>query len=128
MARQLTVLIENRPGALAEMTGVLAEEDINIESIMVEGEHDFGFARIRAHPLRDAETALKEEGFQVRTGEVLTLALPNKPGALHGVLESLAKEEVNIENLYGTADGGDEPELVILVDDPEKAREILEIG
>ncbi len=128
MAQQLTVFIENRPGALAEMTGILAEEGINIESIMVEGEHDFGFARIRAHPLREAERALKDEGFQVRTGEVLTLALPNKPGALHGILERLAGEDVNIENLYGTADGDDEPELVLLVDDVGKARETLDLA
>lgn len=125
MASQLTVFIENRPGALAQMTGVLAEEEINIESIMVEGEHDFGFARIRAHPIREAERILQDAGFQVRKGDVLTLALPNKPGALHHTLEKLAEAEVNIENLYGTADGGEEPELVILVDDVQRARDVL---
>lgn len=125
MASQLTVFIENRPGALAEITDVLAEADVNITSIMVEGEHDFGFARIRAHPFREAEQALEDEGFQIRTGEVLTLALPNQPGALHGVLEQLAKEEINIENMYGTADGGEDPEIVLQVDDSEKAKKVL---
>jgi hypothetical protein len=126
MASQLTVFIENRPGAVAEITEILAEEEINISSIMVEGEHDFGFARIRAHPLRAAEKALEEAGFQVRTGEVLTLSLPDEPGVLHGVLEELAEEEINIQNMYGTADGGeDEPHLVLEVDDAGAARDVL---
>lgn len=126
MASQLTVFIENKPGALAEITEVLAEEDVNIESIMVEGEHDFGFARIRANPFRLAERVLKDAGFQVRTGEVMTLALANKPGALHDVLETLAEAGVNIENMYGTADSAnDEPELVVQVDDTEQAKKVL---
>ncbi|PSG97536.1 acetolactate synthase [Thermoplasmatales archaeon SW_10_69_26] len=129
MGRQLTVFIENEPGALSEITAVLADEDVNIESIMVEGEHDFGFARIRAHPLHEAEEALEEAGFQIRTGEVLTLGLPNQPGALHGMLERLAKEGINIENMYGTANGSNkEPEIVIQVDDADQAREVLGIA
>jgi hypothetical protein len=128
MGQQLTVFIENEPGALSEITEVLAEEDVNIESIMVEGEHDFGFARIRAHPLQEAAQVLRDAGFQIRTGEVLTLALPNQPGALHGMLERLAKEEINIENMYGTANGSSgEPELVIQVDDADQARDVLGI-
>ncbi len=127
MASQLTVFIENRPGALAEITEVLADADVNIESIMVEGEHDFGFARIRAHPYREAEKVLKDAGFQVRGGTVLTLSLKNEPGALHEVLELLSEEEINIENMYGTADGGDEPELELQVDDTEKAKAVLDL-
>jgi hypothetical protein len=128
MAQQLTVFIENRPGALSEITEVLADEDINIRSIMVEGEHDFGFARIRATPFREAERVLRDAGFQVRTGEVLNLALENKPGALHDVLEALAAEEINIENMYGTADNHpDDPELVLQVDDPDAAKRVLEL-
>jgi hypothetical protein len=129
MGRQLTVFIENEPGALAEITEVLADEDVNIESIMVEGEHDFGFARIRAHPFQEAEQVLREAGFQIRTGEVLTLGLPNEPGALHGMLQRLAKAEINIENMYGTANGSTgEPEIVIQVDDADQAREVLGIS
>lgn len=126
MASQLTVFIENRPGALAEITEVLAEENVNIESIMVEGEHDFGFARIRAHPFRKAETVLKDAGFQVRTGQVLSIALPNEPGALHEVLEALSDAEINIENMYGTANGSPkDPELVLQVDDAQRAKKVL---
>ncbi len=127
MARQLTVFIENRPGALSEITEVLSEAGVNIVSIMVEGEHDFGFARIQAHSFRDALAALEDAGFQVKTGDVLVLQLANRSGELHDVLERLAEGGVNVQNMFGTVGGGDAGELVLSVDDPERAKAILEL-
>ena len=125
MTRQLAVFIENKPGSLAEVTATLAEAQVNIESIMVEGMHEFGVARLQVSPLKSAEKALDEAGFQFHTGDVVVIKIPNKPGALHAVIAKLAKARVNVESVFGTTGSTGEAEMVLRVDDPEKARKIL---
>lgn len=126
MARQFAVFVENRPGALSEVTGVLAEAGVNIESIMVEGVHDFGFVRITANPGREAEKALAEGGFQYRSTEAIVVRMPNQPGALHDTLVKLAEAGINVGSLFGST-GADEAEIVIDVDDVAKAKAALGI-
>ena len=124
MTRQFAVFLENRPGALAELTGVLAEAGVNIESIMIEGVHDFGFARVCATPVGHAERALKDAGFQFRTTEAIVVRMPNKPGALHEALEKLGAADINVGSLFGST-GAEEAEIVIDVADAARAREVL---
>ncbi|MDX1611743.1 MAG: ACT domain-containing protein, partial [Candidatus Thermoplasmatota archaeon] len=111
MTTTLTVLMENRPGALSQVTGVLAKAGVNVDALMVEAEHDFGYARLQCHPLHEAQKALEEAGFQVRKGSVLSLKLANEPGTLHDVLSKLAGAGINVEFLFGTAAEGDTGEL-----------------
>lgn len=126
MASQISVLLENRPGALGDLAGVLHQAGVNIEAILLEGSVDFGMVRMHVSSTRKAEKALKDAGYQYRVGEALVLKLPNEPGQLEEVCKKLAKAKINIESLYGTtAAGSDEPELVLMVDDITKARKAL---
>jgi hypothetical protein len=128
LSTQIVVLLENRPGALAELAGVLSASEVNIEAILLEGSVDFGMVRLHVSNTRKAEKALKEAGYQYRTGEAITLKLPNQPGQLEEVAKKLAKATVNIDALFGTTSGSGSPELVIMVDDEAKARKALGLG
>lgn len=126
MSRQFVVLLENRPGALAELTAVLASAEVNIDAILIEGSVDFGYVRLHCSPVRKAEAALRDGGYQYKIGETLNLDLPNAPGQLADVTKKLAKAKVNIEMLFGTtAAGSKSPELILMVDDVDKARKAL---
>lgn len=125
MSTQIVVFLENRPGALADLTEVLAEAGVNIDAILLEGSVDFGNVRIHADAPRKAEKALKDAGYQYRTGEAIVLKLPNKPGQLADITRKLAKAKVNIDALFGTAAGTKEPELVLMVNDAAKAKKAL---
>lgn len=125
MAKQLVVLVENRPGALHELAEVLADADINVEAIMIEGSLDFGTARLQVNNPKKAEAALHDAGYQVTSGDVLVLPLPNKPGELARVTKALAKAKINIECLFGTTSGEGESELVLKVSDVAKAKAAL---
>lgn len=127
MSKQLVVLLENRPGSLAELTRTLAAADVNVTAIMLEGSLEFGTARIHAEPSRKAERALKDAGYQVTTGDVLLLDLPNEPGELARVCEALAKAKVNIECLFGTTSGDKAPQIVLKVSDVERAKKALDL-
>jgi hypothetical protein len=125
---QIVVLLENRPGALAELAGILSTANVNIEAILLEGSVDFGMVRLHVDAPKKAEKALRDAGYQYRTGEAITLKLPNKPGQLEDVARRLAKAKVNIDALFGTTSGTGAPELVIMVDDEAKARKALGLG
>lgn len=125
LSSQLVVLLENRPGALAELTEVLAEAEVNIEAILLEGSVDFGNVRLHVNPQRKAEKALRDAGYQYKVGETLNVELPNEPGQLAEITRKLAKAKVNIEMLFGTTAGNQKPELILMVDDAAKAKKAL---
>lgn len=125
MSRQLVVFVENRPGALADLTGVLAEAGINIEALLLEGSVDFGAARLHVDSWRKAEKALRDAGFQVQSGEALVVRLRNEPGGLAEVTKKLAKAKINVESVFGTTGRDGEAEFVFMVDDLERARKTL---
>lgn len=126
MTSQIVVLLENRPGALAELTSVLSDAEVNIEAILLEGSVDFGVVRLHVSAPKKAEKALREAGYQFNVGEALTLKLSDAPGQLTEVAKKLAKAKINIEALFGTtAKGAKHPEFVLMVSDVAKARKVL---
>lgn len=126
VATQISVLLENRPGALAELCGVLRAADVNIDAILLEGSVEFGMVRLHLKPVRAAEKALKDAGYQYRVGQALPLKLTNEPGQLEDVARRLSKAKVNIECLFGTTgNGAEDPELILMVDDVPKAKKAL---
>lgn len=82
--------------------------------------------RLHLSPVRKAEKAIRDAGYQYKVGETINLELPNEPGQLADVTKKLAKAKVNIEMLFGTtAVGSEQPELILMVDDTPKARKAL---
>ena len=119
-------MLENRPGALAELASVLQEAGVNVEAILLEGSVDFGNVRLHVSAVRKAEKALRDAGYQFRVAEALTLKLSNEPGALAEATRKLAKNKINIDALFGTtAPGTEEAEFVFMLSDVEKARKVL---
>ena len=126
MSAQIVVFLENRPGALAELCDTLADSQINIEAMLLEGSVDFGNVRLHVSAPRKAEKALRDAGYQFRVAEALTIKLSNQPGALSEATKKLAKAKINIDALFGTtAPGTDQAEFVLMVNDVERARKVL---
>lgn len=125
MSKQFVVFLENRPGALAELAEIFASAGVNVEAILLEGSVDFGNVRVHVDSPRKAEKALKDAGYQYRVGEAITLVLPNAPGQLADVTKKLAKAKVNIDSLFGTTAQTGTPQLVLMVNEPEKAKKAL---
>lgn len=128
MTKQLVVLLENRPGSLSEIAQTLSKEEINITGIMVEGSLEFGTARLHVDNARKAEKVLRDAGYQVSAGEVLVLDLPNRPGELARICDALAEARVNIECIFGTTSKTDNPQIILKVSDPERAKRALGVA
>ena len=98
--KQVSVFLENKPGALAEMTRVLAENNIDMRAFSLAETSEFGIARIIVNDLYTTSTVLKDAGFIQTVSSVLAVAIPDVPGGLNQVLTVLQAEEINIDYMY----------------------------
>jgi hypothetical protein len=101
--QQLSVFLENRSGRLTEVTGALAESNINIAAQCVAETSDFGILRMIVSDPSRARAVLREKGFSVQLTDVLCLTTPNVPGALHKALQVLSKAGLSIDYMYAFA-------------------------
>lgn len=124
MIDQLTVFLQNEPGRLRELTGVLSENDINISALSMAETEEYGIIRMIVSDSEKAEKALKAKHFIVKIVDVIGITIPDVPGKLHHVLELLADEGINVSYMYGYSDNGS-ARMIMKVSDPIKAGEIL---
>lgn len=124
MLKQISVFLNNVPGILAELTGVLKDEGINIRAMTVAETADYGILRMLVDKTDKCVSILKTHNYLVSLTDVIAVDIPDKPGALHEIASVLGKEGVNIEYLYSSL-VKDEAIIVLRIDDIDKAAEIL---
>jgi len=100
MFKQITVFIENRLGRLAEVTGYLANENINLHALSIADTTEFGILRMIVSNPDKASRILKENNLMAQTTEVIAVAVGHTPGSLHKVLHKLEALKVSIEYMY----------------------------
>src|SRR5438093_786892 len=100
--QQLSIFLENKPGALARLCKSFSEENINIEGMSVSDGVDYAVVRLVTSDSKRACHLLESAGVLVVETDVLALTLPDHPGELAKVASRLAKAEVNIDYAYGT--------------------------
>ncbi len=97
---QISVFLENRSGQLAEITGLLAENEINLRAISIAETADYGVLRLIADDAEKATGVLLSKGNILTMNPVTVVAVPDKPAGLSELLSLLADGEVSIEYMY----------------------------
>lgn len=124
--KQLTVVLENHPGTLADVCSCLAVKEINILALSIAEMIDTGELRIVVNNTRRAKALLEEWGFDVLESEVLVVEMTNEPGVIAQIARRLAKGRVNIEYAYCSASkDGNRVLGVLKVSDASKALDLL---
>ena len=120
---QISVFLENKPGTLTAMTGLLAESGIDMRALSLAETNDFGIVRIIVDDVYKATTVLKDGGFIHQLTPVLAVLIPDEPGGLHKVLEVLREAAVNVEYMYAFLGGDDvnHAYMIFRVQDVKKA-------
>ena len=124
--KQISVFLENRPGALCEMTNVLAENNVDMRAFSLAEASDFGIARVIVDDVYKTTTVLRDKGFVHSVTPVLAVALSDTPGGLNEILRSLTAEGINVEYMYaflGNTPG--KAYMVFRVHDPAAASAAL---
>jgi hypothetical protein len=98
--KQLSVFLENKPGALSAPCRLLAEAKINIQTFALADTREFGILRVMVQDWEKAKQVLEKNGFAVKVTEVLALEVDDQPGGLARILEVLEKANVNLEYIY----------------------------
>lgn len=120
----LTLILPDRVGTLAQTLGLLGRAGINIA-----GHSGFpawageGILHLIVDDAERARTVLHDNGIEVREERrVLIVSVDHQPGALAARMATIAGAGVNIDLTYSLADG----RVVIGVNEPDRALAVLE--
>jgi hypothetical protein len=123
---QFSVFLVNKPGVLAQVTGALAAEKINLLAMTLVDSQEHGVLRMVAENAAQAREVLTKLNLPMTETEVLCVDLPNRPGALADVATMLGKEHININYAYVTSGApGGRTTGVFKVADQAKAMHVL---
>ena len=103
--KQISVFLENKPGTLSEMTGVLAAANIDMRALSLAETKDFGIARLIADDVYKASNALKDAGFVNSLTSVVGAMVPDEPGGLDKLLKVFHEANINLEYMYAFLGG-----------------------
>ena len=122
--KDLTIELDNRPGALAEMGEALGRAGVSVEGGGACVVHGSGVAHFLFEDGGAARNALEAAGIRVLDErEVLVQRLKqDEPGQLGKISRRMAEAGVNIEVIYSDHNH----QLILVVDDLEKGRAVSE--
>ena len=97
---RIIVMAKDQVGVIADISRVLADEDINVETINAEVMGEEVTVILTADRYDRALYVLNKAGFKAISDDALVLRLPDEPGALATVAGNLKEAGVNIESLH----------------------------
>lgn len=126
--KQLSVLIENKMGSLAEVTEILKNEDIDLRAIAAFDTPDFGILRLIVDKPEHALKSLLAKDYNVIITDVIAIDLEDKIGVLNDILNILEQGDVCVEYIYSFVLGNNNnsPLIVFKVDKIYEAISVLE--
>ena len=125
--KQLSVFLENKPGALSAPCRLLARSGINIQTCSLADTREFGILRLIVEETDKAKRLLQRNGFAVKVTDVIALEVKDEPGGLAAILDALEGTGINVEYAYsltGRTKGG-HALLLFRFSDPNTALEVL---
>ena len=124
---QFSISLVNRPGALAAVTGALAEAGINLVAMTLGDVGDGGLLRVVCDDADAARSLLRDGEDPWRETEVLVVEMTHRPGGFAEVARRLGEAHVNITYAYATAGAKSGKVLAVLkVADINRAQEALQ--
>jgi hypothetical protein len=100
VVKQLSVFIENKAGAVANIAKLLGSNNINIRSLQIADSTDFGILRLIVDDGAKALDLVKNEGYTAKLTDVISVVVPDKPNGLNELLQLLADNNIEIDYLY----------------------------
>jgi len=124
--REISLTLPNRPGALAGVARALAKERINLAAISVDSAAGKGRVRLIVNDPDRATTLLHSAGYEVEVREMIAVRLEDRAGSFLRVLETLARERINIQSVaILVAREGNQVLVALSTNDLPRARKLL---
>ena len=105
MPKDLTIVLVNRPGTLADAAEALGRAGINIDGVCGFPAGAEGIMHVLVDDAGAARQALSGTGLEVRDErDVVVVAAENRPGAGGELLRRIADAGANVDLIYLTMD------------------------
>ncbi len=125
LIKQLSIFIENRTGRLAEIAGILADNNINLRSLSIADTSKFGVLRVIVDDPYSVEKVLSDLGLAVSVTSVVSVKMNDQPGSLAAVLKVLADNNISVEYMYAFKGNSGDAYVVMRVDNDLAAQNVL---
>ena len=126
MANQFVVQLKNEPGAMATLAEALADRGVDLRAIGGGGIGDSGHVIMTTADDDTTKQVLDEGGYTYIEGESILAEVDDRPGGMARLSRQLADAGVNIYGHLFLGRWGDRAMFAFVVDDPDRARPILE--
>jgi hypothetical protein len=127
---QFSVFLANKPGVLSQVCNQLAAAKVNILALSMMDSSEHGVMRFIADDAARTRRALIRLNLPTTETDVISMELPNRPGALADVCDRLSNHHVNVNYAYCTGGSGagrnGKTSVVLKVADTKKAQKVLE--
>lgn len=117
--------LDNRPGALADITELLAAGGVNITAVTAAACGDSGRLAFTADDESAVRTVLGNAGRAYTEIGITEVHMRHQPGALAAIARKLATSGINIEAVMPMGMDGDDVIVALVTDDPVTAEELL---
>jgi hypothetical protein len=126
LTKQLSVMVENRRGALAEVCSKLAEKAVNILGLMVPDQAGVAPVRLVVNSVDTAKKIFESLSLKYTEEDVLVVQVSDRPGALGKLTRKLADHNLDVNYAYCSIQKGAGKGTVILaVSDVQAAAKVL---
>jgi len=125
--KQISILIENSPGRLYEVTRALGDAGINLRALNLVDTGDFGKLRLLVSDITTTRQIMMKHHWPARVDEVVAVEIEDKPGYLANMLKPLRDNGINVVHMYafiGFSSG--KAVMIFRFNDPDKAIRVLE--
>ena len=126
MPRQFVVQVNNRPGEMARLAEQMAAAGVDLRAIGGGGLGEVGHMIMTTADDDTARKVLEDGEWTFLEGESLLAEVDDKPGGMARIARQLADADVNVLGHLFIGRWSDRATFAFVVDDPEKARPILE--
>ena len=123
--KRIVIVANDEVGVIAGITRILADGGLNLEGIDADVSGDQGTIVLSADDTDRALALLNQAGYRAVGDDTIVLRLPDVPGALAKVADSLKQAGVNIQNLHILARSAGFATVAITADDRDRARAII---
>ena len=126
IGKQLTVVLDNKPGALAELCTELSKYAVNISAIMAPESQSKTPLRMVTTAHETAKRVLTEMKLSFTEETVLAIRVADRPGSLGRLTRKLAENNINVDYIYGSiVKGMGKALIVVSVSDIERADKLV---
>ena len=127
--KQISVFLENTPGALREMTELLGKGGVDLLALSIADTQNFGIVRLIVHSdkIDPAVKMLKEGGYVAKVNHVICAVVPDRPLGLCELLAIIEQAGLSVEYMYSflrKSDNGS-ANLILRLNDGKRAAQVF---